>query len=710
MKFGKIIFFLSLLVWSVSACQDPEYMDPGIKPGEEVTLFMNVQVPSAVLPGQIRNALPLERVVENITILVLEKSGDHYLYRYQVEGQSLSSGAESAYYFNARLVATGSPLKLLVLANAAQDVSGIPVNATEAEVKAGVIRNYPEVSTGMEGILPMSAELLLPSGITIHQEVSLKLTRSIARVDVYNGVPSDFELLSVQLFRAHQKISILSDEPGEEAVTAPTIPGGSVANIHTEAVERVDEANIPLYLPESAVVTEKDRQVLEATCVVIGGIYKGDTSPSYYRMDFVPEGKPELFGQVLRNHNYVFTIQKVVGRGWETPGDASRNTSSQMQAEIKEWNENSVHMSFDGVNHLAVSARELMLDAIAGDKKFLEVDTSLDTYHVYWLDDAGNETSGTLYPGGAAIVDDEGWFRLSVNDDGTRITFTTLQENTTGKRRTRTLRIRADRLSLTCDIHQGLISRSNRQILIYGSLLEIGRFGNAVFPGAVAPDRPAAMVRKLRDTSNFGPDTPFRFNGFEFGGMSVYEIPDLLINAFDVVYLTYAGNPRPDHVIHWIDEKPNRVLIVQYDNTSTNKATMDALGVPFEHKTDVKPYLLHPDAPAGIVEGPFGVVSSSLQFRCYDTTHGEISLEDARANNITPILVGGTTGGVVLGVDLDRHIIYSGDIDLYYSDKGGNATQGTEWLNANTRIDTANNAEKLIFNLWAWIAEVALGP
>ncbi|MCD8079078.1 MAG: hypothetical protein LUF04_01285 [Bacteroides sp.] len=709
MKFGKIICFLSLLLWSVSACQDPEYADPGIKPGEEVTLFMNVQVPSTTLPGQTRNALPRERVVENITVLVLEKSGDTYLYRYPVEGQSVSSGAENVYYFHARLVATDAPLKLLVLANAAQDVSGIPVNATEADVKAGITRNYPEVSTGMEGILPMSAELLFPSGITIHQEAALKLTRSVARVDVYNGVPADFELLSVQIFRAHRKICILPEESGEEAVTTPTIPGGSVANIHTEAVEPVGDEHIPVYLPESAGVTEKDRQVREATCVVIGGLYKGDTSPSYYRMDFVPEGKPELFGQVLRNHKYVFTIQKVVGRGWENPEDASRNTSSQMQAEIKEWNENSVNMSFDGVNHLAVSARELMLDAIAGDKKFLEVDTSLDTYHVCWLDDAGNETAGTLYPGGAAIVDDEGWFQLTINDDGTRLTFTTLQENTTGKRRTRTLRIRADRLSLTCDIHQGLISRSNRQILIYGSLLEIGRFGNAIFPGSVAPDRPAAMVRKLRNTSNFGPDTPFRFDGFEFGGMAVYEIPDLLISAFDVVYLTYAGNPAPDHVIHWIDEKPNRVLIVQYDNSSTNKAIMDALGVPFQQKADVAPYVLHPDAPAHIIDGPFGVVSPSLQFRCYDTTHGEIPLEDARANNITPILTGGTTGGVVLGVDLDRHIIYSGDIDLYYSDKGGNAGQGTEWLDSSTGIDTANNAEKLIFNLWAWIAEVTLG-
>ncbi len=692
----------------MSACQDSEYVDPGTKQDEAVTLFMNVQVPSTTLPGQTRNALPLERVVANIAVLVLEKSGDDYLYRYQVQGQSISSGAENIYYFNARLLATDSPLKLLVLANAAGDVSDLPVHATEMDVKAALIRDYPEVPTGMEGILPMSAELLFPSGITIHQEASLKLTRSVARVDVYNGVPGDFELLSVQIFRAHEKISILPKESGAEVVTMPTIPGGSVAKIHTEAVLWVNEGNIPVYLPESAAVTDKDRQVLEATCVVIGGIYKGDTSPSYYRMDFVPEGRPELFGQVLRNHKYVFTIQKVVGRGWETPGDASRNTSSNMQAEIKEWNEYSIHMSFDGVNHLAVSARELMLDAIAGDKKFLEVDTSLDTYNVYWLDDAGSEHSGTLHPGGAAIIDDEGLFQLTINDDGTRVTFTTLQENTTEKRRTRTIRIRADRLSLTCEIHQGLISRSNRQVLIYGSLLEIGRFGNAIFPGEVAPDRPGAMVRKLRHTSNFGPDTPFRFEGFEFGGMAVYEIPPLLISAFDVVYLTYAGNPAPAHVIHWVDDRPNQVLIVQYDTNNTNKATMDALGVPFQHKSDVKPYLLHPEAPAGIVDGPFGVVSSSLQFRCYDTTHGEITLEDARANNITPILVGGTTGGVVLGVDLDRHIVYSGDIDLYYSDKGGNATQGTEWLNTSTLVDTSSNAEKLIFNLWAWIAEVAL--
>ncbi len=704
--FRKIIFFLFIVLGTLTSCQDSDPVKGGSGvSGEEVLLFMSMQVPSAVLPGQTRNSLPNERVVEDITILVLEKSGENFLYSYQVKGQSLTSGSENIFYFNARLVATESPVKLLLLANAAQDIAGVSVHTREQDIKAILTRDYPEVSTGMSGILPMSAELSFPSGITVDQQASVQLTRGVARVDVYNGVPADFILTSVQIFRAHQQISLFPGETGD--ITTPTLPSGSLPLVDTEAVATGNVATTPVYLPESAIVTDRQAQVREATCVVIGGIYKGDSTPSYYRMDFVPEGNPGLFGQVLRNHKYVFTIQGVRGRGWETPEEASRNTSTQMEAEIKEWDEHTINMSFDDTHHLAVSARELLLDAIVGDRKFLEVDTDLDSYTVYWLDSQGQETSATLYPGGRSILDEEGIFELTVSEDGTRIVCTTLQQNAGSEWRSKTIRLRAGRLSLTCDIRQGLISRSTRQLVVYGSNYELGSFGNQLLgSGNNSPSRPATMISKLRNTSNFGPNTELKFQGFAFAGTSSYEIPPTYVDMFDVIYLTYVGNPNPAPAIQWLNEKNNRVLIVQMEGSSTNKKIMTALGVTHFQSTKVTPFTLSEEAPPEILEGPFGSVSRDMKFRCYDTTHAEISLEEAARCNITPILIGGG-GGVALGVDLERKIVYSGDIDMY-SEHKANMTDGAVCLSSGSTINKSNSADVLICNLWAWIATVAL--
>lgn len=53
-------------------------------------------------------------------------------------------------------------------------------------------------------------------------------------------------------------------------------------------------------------------------------------------------------------------------------------------------------------------------------------------------------------------------------------------------------------------------------------------------------------------------------------------------------------------------------------------------------------------------------VSSSFSFRNYDAYHGEILLNTESAKGITPLLTG-KAGGIVLGVDYSRRIVYIGD-------------------------------------------------
>lgn len=68
---------------------------------------------------------------------------------------------------------------------------------------------------------------------------------------------------------------------------------------------------------------------------MVEGYYADSNTPSYYRMDFDPDNNHNAFGQVLRNHKYIFNIKKVSAPGWSTPDDAAHNRSSNIVAEVQ---------------------------------------------------------------------------------------------------------------------------------------------------------------------------------------------------------------------------------------------------------------------------------------------------------------------------------------------------------------------------------------
>lgn len=72
-------------------------------------------------------------------------------------------------------------------------------------------------------------------------------------------------------------------------------------------------------MPEAAGETDAAAQLSDATCIVVGGYYDGASELSYYRIDFNPGVEGHPFGQVLRNHKYVFRIKKVTGTGGVMP-------------------------------------------------------------------------------------------------------------------------------------------------------------------------------------------------------------------------------------------------------------------------------------------------------------------------------------------------------------------------------------------------------
>lgn len=695
------MYLLSALCILISCVSDEHTVDV-INKKEEINVHLHVTTPASGLPQMNTTRawnIANESALEEVDIVVFQSVNNTYEYQYSVKAMNISSTGTNTYTFNARIIANESALKIYLVANSSDVINNLSAGDTENNVKTKIIESYP--ATGLENNLPMFGEIEFPSGLTTDEDqIPAILLRSVARVDVINNATTNFTMTSIQFYRANNRIQNIPNTVTDNAVTTPSIPSGTSNTINTDVLYINGTSSLAqLYISESSVIDQNNRR-LQATCVVVGGVYGTDTDTTYYRMDFVPDGSPELFGQILRNHKYVFTISNVQGPGWATPDEAAINNSSQFDVEIKNWDENTVGMVFDGQNYLGVSDRIINMRYLSGATDTLFVDTDLNTYSVYWLDNNGN-IDGSIAPVsyGESSSDSDGLFNISISNNGTFIKVTTLTENNTTGIPTKKILIKAGRLQLTITINQNGLIFGTKTVNFYGSTNEIGTFGGGILSGT-SPSRPLAMVNMMNNTSNFGTSGTVGFGGFNIGGTATYEINASLAELFDILYLTYAGNPSTtsvDNIFNWL-ETDNRVLIIQYDNINiTNGRVFSRLGFTPVVSSNTTAYTLAADATTEIVNGPFGILPADMTFRCLDTTHGEISLSDAAANNITPILIGGS-GGVVLGINLSKGIVYCGDIDLYNSSSNGITANGT----------VTSNQDKLMANLFAWIAYFVL--
>lgn len=176
----------------------------------------------------------------------------------------------------------------------------------------------------------MYGEIAVPSGLEADREnrFSVKMLRAVARIDVEKDLTADSRSLrieSVRLYRPNDKIRLRPTSPSlrsRPGSPQPSVFAGAVKSqspVVTETSEPDPVSVAGIYVPEADEVADAAARLTDATCIVVGGYYDGQSRPTYYRVDFDPglEGHP--FGQVLRNYKYVFRIRKVTGPGGAIP-------------------------------------------------------------------------------------------------------------------------------------------------------------------------------------------------------------------------------------------------------------------------------------------------------------------------------------------------------------------------------------------------------
>lgn len=288
---------------------------------ENVLIELAVTVPAVTYTrtrGIVRT-IDHETLINEIQILVFEEGK----YKYRVPGLSINNTA-STITFTALLKSGDIPMKLLILANATDVVVADEpvVGDSEEMIKKKMNRKFDYLTS----VFPMSGEYELPEGLkptgtgTI---LGLKMLRSIARVDVTATEVANFRMTGVKAYRANNYLQVIPDETGVSKVTFPSVPEGSDRNVDSSifpvSSENWNNFSARLYLSETWSPEPAD-QVDKATCIVVEGYYADSNTPSYYRMDFDPDNNHNAFGQVLRNHKYIFNIKKVSAPGLEYAG------------------------------------------------------------------------------------------------------------------------------------------------------------------------------------------------------------------------------------------------------------------------------------------------------------------------------------------------------------------------------------------------------
>lgn len=706
----------------ILSCTDNSLPVANTDDAQNVQLRLVITIPASTIYTRTRGALSQtdhESVINEIQVLVFEDGK----YQYRVPGISISGdGSHTA--FTARLKSTPSTVRLLILANSTDAVlanepsAGDAIDAVKEKISAKI--DYP--ASGF----PMYGEYELPQGLAvtgINTITGIKMLRAIARVDVEATEVSNFKLTGVKAYRANSYLQVIPNETGILKVTQPSVPAISIGNMNSNifVVSDADmnDFSARLYLPESA-SPATDEWISRATCIVVEGYYAGSDKLSYYRMDFDPDNQNNAFGQVLRNHKYIFHIKKVSASGWEQPDEAANNRSSHIDVEVQAWDDYTLDMYFDGEHHFGISTREIVLKNKPNSSALIDVSTDLTDYTMQWADAQGTP-EGTA---SQSLVNE--YFKVEKGQGGSQLIITALKDNSANNiRRSQNFMITANRWRILVNIQQRYDVAAQRMINMLTFNAGLGNLGvNILTPIYAAESRSDGLRGMLDNVNNFGPSGTVICGGYNLlrANVNANNLTDLLFSTADVIFVhyipsAYFGSQDALRVHNWLKAKNNRVLLVSFDASDVslnilNEVLYGQNGIEFLI-TNNGAFPLASQVADNLYftqTGPFtsnsnSAIPSDFSFRNYDAYHGEILLNTEASRGITPILMG-PKGGIVLGIDYARRIVYLGDVDLGNSTKGIGGTDDNRINNTTGNINSGG--AKLMANLFAWITETVL--
>lgn len=478
--------FLSILfIAFFSSCHSEQI---GIKPDSrhEPTVTFSLQVPRASIPSTRSISAEDEVAVETIDV-VLFKDGIYSSTRMaELTKTSESEGWASKLTFKVTL--PKDRYDLVVIANGREIIrENLQKGMDKKSALNSLIYSLGAGSKWQNRKIPMwgqKDDVEIKDNTSITAENAIIMARMISKIEVHlaQGVGGEnnelFALKEAHLYNYHTSGTVVPDvegggwlEDGENSralkVHIPKDGGGEyVKKVRGPlSYSTLDDQTNGEYFTKNKITNtiytfEAEQGALnaseESTCLVIGGSYKGGET-TYYRVDFL--NTSEELMPLLRNHNYIFSINRISGPGFEDKEDAFKAGPVNIEANVLKWNNADMgDVVFDGQNFLAINPLEIThgRGELTGQKVSIKTD--------YMLTDRP-EVSISASDTDPNVALPESWFKLSGKVDEKRISVGgceakeyildySIDENTTGSRRWAYLYITIGRLTNIVKVSQ----------------------------------------------------------------------------------------------------------------------------------------------------------------------------------------------------------------------------------------------------------------
>lgn len=420
---GCLVILAALCAAGITSCiNDPEVVsdDSGelVKVHLQINTSREATPPSRAITGQLTETQ--ECIVNNLTVLMFSTADN------RLQGVATPQKESQDGYvvkFTAQFSFKGSlrstPMNVVVLANIydlddAMLQNWVATHITYNELQQQLQRTLTDITT--EGGLPMWGKadrtFIASQANDDTNRLPIDMIRSVAKVDVSfkaleTGAPR-FQPLRVHIVKPNDHMSVMplwgnfthgtgtSDNPARvTALSLPFVPNTTelYAPAATQAFDvtgdwdGLNEFNFynHIYLFEADVkmgptATLGDANHTNRPAIIIEGRYGGDTASSFYRVDFA-SGEVGKTGytlcDILRNHNFIVNITKILGRGHSTLEDAYNSRMVYLQTNIIEWTPVGNNIVFDGETSVEVSDKILYFTHARGDIREITVNANV---------------------------------------------------------------------------------------------------------------------------------------------------------------------------------------------------------------------------------------------------------------------------------------------------------------------------------------------
>ncbi len=370
-----------------------------------VAIHIQANLPTANIINRAPNQAS-ESTIYEVDALVFKND----ILQYTMSGYDIVQN-DNEVSFTTNLSASAEQVEIFVVANS-QNLIKSNINTGDSKDQVKTILNY--TFSNDINYIPMVGSLTMPHINSSSSETitGINLLRAMAKAEVFissdqaHGASKDFELKSLMAYRVNSHMQIIPNSIINGKVTTPSIPASSTQSIK---VTNSTEQAFTMFLPESEANNKN------ATCLVVGGSYKGETT-TYYRIDFGAD--ITNLGKILRNHKYNFRITEVLSSGFPTAEEAANSNPTNIIVEVSAWDETTKEIIFDKDYYLGVSTREPQVWFRQNSEVEIDVSTNIESYSLQWA--SGGEVEDSIK---------NQYFNVCKSADGTKITVTALTNN-----------------------------------------------------------------------------------------------------------------------------------------------------------------------------------------------------------------------------------------------------------------------------------------